>query len=106
VTDYYPLLARAVSELEDNTEQTREAVYGRARAALLRQLRNGDPPFSQFEIASERLAREDVKKRVEGCRKRAPSTRSPSEPNEREARAIPGLYRSQRAAGAQQELHQ
>jgi hypothetical protein len=65
VSDYDSLLTRAVSALENNTDEAREGLYERARAALLRQLRNGDPPASESEIAGHRLALEEAIKRVE-----------------------------------------
>jgi chromosome condensin MukBEF MukE localization factor len=65
VTGYYSLLSRAVSELKNNTDQEREDLYQRARAALLRQLRNGDPPFSESQIEAERFALEEAITRVE-----------------------------------------
>jgi hypothetical protein len=57
-------LSRAVSEL-NNTDQEREDLYQRARAALLRQLRNGDPPFSESQTEAERLALEQAITTVE-----------------------------------------
>ena len=65
MTDYYTLLGRAVSELEENTDEVREALYERARAALLRLLRDGNLPYSEPEIVGEQLALEEAIRRVE-----------------------------------------
>lgn len=65
MAEYFPVLARAVAALEQNTGENRRAVYERARAALVRQLRGYDPPLSESEITRERLALEDAIRRVE-----------------------------------------
>jgi hypothetical protein len=65
MTDYYPLLKRAVEGLEKNTGEARRAMYDRARSALLNQLRSSDPPLSEPEITRERLALEESVRRVE-----------------------------------------
>ncbi len=65
VRDYCSLLTRAVSELQNNTDEARETLYERARAALLLHLRNGDPPASESEIVGQRLALEEAIRTVE-----------------------------------------
>ena len=55
MADYYPLLTRALDALPDRSSATRRTVYDRARAALMDQLRNLDPPLSEADIARERL---------------------------------------------------
>ncbi|HET9903985.1 MAG TPA: hypothetical protein VFQ27_09840 [Xanthobacteraceae bacterium] len=65
MTDYYPLLARAVAGLEKNTGEARRALYERARNALLAQLRSTTPPLSEPEITRERLALEEAVRKVE-----------------------------------------
>lgn len=65
MADYYPLLARAVSSLPQNTAEARKAVFDRARTALLRQLRGVDPPLPEGEITRERLALEEAIRRIE-----------------------------------------
>lgn len=65
MADFYPLLARAVSSLPERTPQARRAVYERARTVLMNQLRALDPPLTQGEIARQRLALEEVIRRVE-----------------------------------------
>lgn len=65
MADYYPLLARALSSLPQNTAEGRKAVFDRARTALLRQLRGVDPPLPEGEITRERLALEEAIRRLE-----------------------------------------
>src|SRR5690606_37750637 len=59
MTDYLPLLTRAVANLENNPEARRK-VYDRARQALLAQLRAMTPPLAEAEITRERLALEEA----------------------------------------------
>ena len=63
--DYYLLIAKAVTGLEKSTGESRRALYGRERNALLDQLRNVDPPLSEQEITRERLALEEAVRKVE-----------------------------------------
>jgi hypothetical protein len=65
MTDYLPLIARAVEGLEPNTGEARRALYERARAALVAQLRSADPALPEAEITKERLALEDAIRKVE-----------------------------------------
>src|SRR3712207_2221332 len=65
MTDYYPLLSRAVAGLDKNTSEARRALYERARTALVDQLRNATPPLSEPEITRERLALEESVRKVE-----------------------------------------
>ncbi|MGP9822789.1 histidine kinase, partial [Salinarimonas sp. NSM] len=65
MADYYPLIARAVQGLSDPSPPMREAVYGRARAALMDQLRSLDPPLSEEDIAQEGHSLDDAIARVE-----------------------------------------
>ncbi len=65
MADYYPLIARAVGGLDSNTGENRRALYERARAALVNQLRGVDPPLDEDEITRERLALEEAIRRVE-----------------------------------------
>lgn len=53
MADYYPLIARALEGLSDSGSDAREAVYDRARSALLGQLRNVQPPLSESAIETE-----------------------------------------------------
>jgi hypothetical protein len=65
MADYYPLVARAIAGLEKNTGEARRALYERARAALVAQLRGSDPPLDEAEITRERLALEEAIRKVE-----------------------------------------
>jgi hypothetical protein len=77
MTDYYPLIARAVVALEKNTGEARRGLYERARSALVAQLRGLDPPLSESEITRERLGLEEAIRRVEAESARRVRTDSP-----------------------------
>lgn len=66
MTDYRPLLSRAIAGLDPNTGEARRAIYDRARTALVNQLRGINPPLSEGDITRERLALEDAIRKVEG----------------------------------------
>lgn len=65
MTDYQPLIARAVEGLGKSTGEARRALYERARSALVTQLRSVDPPLSESEITRERLSLEEAIRKVE-----------------------------------------
>ena len=65
MADYYPLIAKAVTGLDKNTGEIRRALYDRARAALVGQLRSVDPPLNESDITRERLALEEAIRKVE-----------------------------------------
>ncbi|TAI65320.1 hypothetical protein CWO89_14160, partial [Bradyrhizobium sp. Leo170] len=66
MADYYPLIARAIAGLDPNAPgESRRALYERARAALIQQLRGVQPPLSESEITRERLALEEAVRKVE-----------------------------------------
>jgi hypothetical protein len=65
MTDYHPLIARAVEGLEKSTGEARRALYERARTALVTQLRSVEPALSESDITKERLALEDAIRKVE-----------------------------------------
>src|SRR5215218_577104 len=73
MADYYPLLTRALDALTERSPAMRRAVFDRARAALMDQLRNLEPPLSEGDIARERLALEDAVNRVESEQRRRES---------------------------------
>ena len=57
MADYHSLLMRAVANLPNaGTPATREAIYGRARKALLEQLRSLRPPLPESDIGREESA--------------------------------------------------
>jgi hypothetical protein len=69
LTDYYPLVLRAVRGLDPNAPgESRRVLYERARAALISQLRSVQPPLSESELTRERLALERAIRQVEGER--------------------------------------
>src|SRR5438270_2645548 len=65
MTDYYPLIGKAVAGLENNTGEARRALYERDRTALVNQLRNMNPPLTESEITRERLGLEEAIRKVE-----------------------------------------
>src|SRR3954465_3683327 len=66
MADYYPLIARAIAGLDPNAPgESRRALYERARAALIAQLRGVQPPLSESEITRERLSLEEAVRKVE-----------------------------------------
>jgi hypothetical protein len=71
MAEYYHLIARSVAELPRNTEQTRQELYEQARAALVKRLGALDPPVSDRERMTERLALEETFRKVEALIARA-----------------------------------
>ena len=66
MADYYPLIARAIAGLDPSAPgESRRALYERARAALIQQLRGVQPPLSESEITRERLSLEEAVRKVE-----------------------------------------
>jgi len=65
MADYYPLISRAVSGLDRSTGENRRALYDRARAALVSQLRGVQPALDETDITRERLALEEAIRKVE-----------------------------------------
>jgi hypothetical protein len=65
MTDYQPLIARAVEGLGKSTGEARRGLYERARSALVTQLRSVEPPLSESDITRERLSLEEAIRKVE-----------------------------------------
>ena len=65
MADYYPLISRAVSGLEQNTGENRRVLYERARTALVNQLRGVEPALEEADITRERMALEEAIRKVE-----------------------------------------
>ncbi|HKY86486.1 MAG TPA: hypothetical protein VJL90_06995, partial [Pseudorhodoplanes sp.] len=80
MADYYPLIARAVAGLDKNTGENRRALYERARAALVAQLRGVDPPLEETEVTRERLALEESIRKVEAEAARRARTETQPQP--------------------------
>ena len=80
MADYHPLIARAVEGLENSTGEARRALYERARAALVSQLRSIEPALSEADITRERLALEDAIRKVEAESVRKTRSERPAPP--------------------------
>jgi hypothetical protein len=64
-TDYYSLIALAVSRLPSKTDEARHALYERARTALKEKLRPHDRPVSAAGLATAQFRLEAAIRRVE-----------------------------------------
>ncbi len=87
MADYYPLIARAVAGLDNNTGETRRELYERARSALVNQLRSVEPSLEESDITRERLALEEAIRRLE--------TEASKRPRHEEAEPEGGSLRDQ-----------
>ncbi|SNY90993.1 hypothetical protein SAMN04515647_1185 [Cohaesibacter sp. ES.047] len=65
MADYYVILKRAVGVLPEGTREQRQAIYDKARKALLAQLQSMDPPLAPSEISKQRMALEEAVRSVE-----------------------------------------
>jgi len=72
MADYYPLLARALESLPDKTPQARRLVYDRAKAALVGQLKNVNPPLGEDAILRELSSLEEAIARLEESAEKLP----------------------------------
>jgi hypothetical protein len=77
MADYYPLISRAVAGLDKNTGEVRRALYERARAALVNQLRSVEPALNESDITRERLALEESIRKVEAEAAKRPRPDAP-----------------------------
>ena len=99
MADYHPLISRAVEGLGASTGEARRALYERARAALVSQLRSIEPALSEADITRERLALEDAIRKVEAEAVRKSRTeRPPAAPPRAAAAATRVAPPSERAA--------
>jgi hypothetical protein len=64
-TDYYPVVARAISSLSECTLDARQALYDRARSALTTELNHHEPPLTEADMTRERHALETAIDNVE-----------------------------------------
>src|SRR5712671_3346535 len=98
MADYYPLIARAIAGLDPSAPgESRRALYERARAALIAQLRAAQPPLVESQITVERLALEDAVRKVESeaaQRARQRARDNPSFRNDQSAQAQAGKHPS------------
>ena len=101
MAEYYPLISRAVAGLRTRTPEARQAIYDRARQALVGQLRAMEPPVPEEAIARETAALDEAIARTEaeiagpGTRASAspaacPEACSPASPTSSRARPAPG----------------
>ncbi len=66
MADFYPVLKKAIGALPAGADTDRRvAIYEKARSALLRQMEAREPPLSEGEMMRERLALEEVVRRLE-----------------------------------------
>ena len=65
MADYYRLIAQAVAELSPDAHAARQQIYERARGALVERLGSMSPPLDDIRRTRERLALEEVFRRVE-----------------------------------------
>ena len=66
MADYYPVMLRAISELDpEATGESRRALYERARVALVAELHSVQPSLPESDIQNERLALERAIRWVE-----------------------------------------
>jgi hypothetical protein len=65
MADFYPLIARAVAKLPQNTDAARRTLYERARNALVAQLRGQTPTPSESTIERELESLEQAIRRIE-----------------------------------------
>ena len=104
MADYYPLIARAIAGLDPSAPgESRRALYERARAALIAQLRSVEPPLSESEITRERLSLEEAVRKVESeaAQRARDATRSGDGP--RGPRAGDAFRANNRPAGRSSE---
>src|ERR1700730_16695388 len=99
MTDYHPLIVRAVAGLDKNTGESRRGLYDRARTALVAQLRGLNPPLTESEITRERLALEEAIRKVEAESSRRTRTElTRAEPNAKQGETPPEEQRSREPA--------
>jgi hypothetical protein len=65
MADYKELIRKAIEALPENNGAARRAVYEKARAALVGQLRGLNPPLAARDITQHRLQLEDCIRQVE-----------------------------------------
>jgi hypothetical protein len=80
MTDYYPVIARLVADLKQNTGKGRIEIYQLARATLFGQLQGLRPPLTESEITHERLSLEKAIRKVEAetVRRKVTAARRPA----------------------------
>ena len=107
MTDYYPLIARAVEGLDSSTGEVRRALYGRAREALVAQLRSNQPALLEAQITKERLALEEAIRKVEAeaARKSRNESQAEQQANSRATPPAPAPEALPRRRGGTVTIH-
>src|SRR3981189_2755102 len=82
MADYTQFLTRAVAALDPNTPEQRQALYDRARQALVARVRGSDPVLRNTDLAAEGAALEASIRRVEAALARRASPRQANPPYE------------------------
>jgi hypothetical protein len=104
MADYYPLIARAIAGLDPSAPgESRRALYERARAALIAQLRSVEPPLSESEITRERLSLEEAVRKVESEAAQRARDATRSGDGSRGSRAGDAFRANNRSAGRSSE---
>jgi hypothetical protein len=106
MADYYPLIARAIAGLDPSAPgESRRALYERARAALIAQLRSVEPPLSESEITRERLSLEEAVRKVESeAAQRARDASRSADPTRTPSRAGSALRANARPGARPPEI--
>ena len=102
MTDYHPLIARAVEGLDGSAGEARRALYERARNALVAQLRSNQPALFEADITKECLALEEAIRKVEAeaARKSRSDPRAEQQTDPRSATPPAGTPEGVYASGA------
>ena len=65
MADYFQIVSAAVARLVKNDSENRAALYGRARVALVEQLREMAPPLSDTRLIHEQMELEKAIRKIE-----------------------------------------
>ena len=76
MADYFPMILQAVARLESKDSENRHALYGRARVALVEQLREIKPALNDVELIREQIELENAIQMVESQYAPAPTAKN------------------------------
>jgi len=76
MADYFQTVSLAIARLAKNDSESRQALYGRARVALVEQLREINPPLSDTQLISEQIDLETAIRKVESQHAAASTVRA------------------------------
>ena len=102
MADYYSLLSRAVLALPESDKSARQAVYDRARSALVKQLTSIHPPIPETDIKREQQALEGAILKLEAERNAPPRPKTAPPPPP--VRAAKNIDDNQKYAGLRPAL--